>query len=606
MDELNKKATEQGQTKKDDSGPYTLEEVLPYLKNNNLDYDTWLKIGMGIHAAGGTYEQWLDFSRQSEKHNEKEMQKKWNSFDPTLDGITLGTLVYHALQNGMPSKVRADSHSIELSEPLPLPDLPPVPELPIKILPDAMQTWVEDAATRASFSPDFMAVGGMVAFGSIIGRRVGIRLKQRDDWTEYANTWGQIVGPPSAMKSPAMGDALRPLKKLQVRADGLYDDILKKYNSELEEYEMRRAARKTKVKEELKNNPDAPVNLGPDFEKEEPAPPTYWTSNVNEASLGALLQINSDGLLIVRDELSSLLVSLEKDEKSDLRGMLLSGWSGSEGYRFDRIGRGIIQIPAYALSLLGGIQPGPLARYVRSAASGEHADGLLQRFQLATWPDLPPFEDRDEYPDSEAKRAVNALFDVVDHMKPEDIGQRDDFSPTYYVRLSDEAQEIFSDWYRGFMRSLRSKEQSESISGPLAAHFGKYPGLVGKLALNLHVADNSGGGVVSKITLLKALGWIEYLEPHARRIYHAVDKPETGAAALLLARVKRGELPPKFKSWEIARKCWHGLGDSEVVKKACRLLFEFGWLVVIDSGGATGGRPADPVYSVSPLVRASI
>jgi hypothetical protein len=40
------------------------------------------------------------------------------------------------------------------------------------------------------------------------------------------------------------------------------------------------------------------------------------------------------------------------------------------------------------------------------------------------------------------------------------------------------------------MRELRGIEERENT--PLAAHFGKYPGLVGKLALILHIADNPG------------------------------------------------------------------------------------------------------------------
>lgn len=78
------------------------------------------------------------------------------------------------------------------------------------------------------------------------------------------------------------------------------------------------------------------------------------------------------------------------------------------------------------------------------------------------------------------------------------------------------------------------------------------------------------------------------ITPHAKRVYHAVEHPETGAAELLLARLRRGELPARFKSWEVSRKCWHGLTDREAVKKACRLLFEYGWLIELESGGGQG------------------
>ena len=41
------------------------------------------------------------------------------------------------------------------------------------------------------------------------------------------------------------------------------------------------------------------------------------------------------------------------------------------------------------LSLLGGIQPGPLGRLLRSAArgDGQQDDGLISRFQLLVYPE---------------------------------------------------------------------------------------------------------------------------------------------------------------------------------------------------------------------------
>jgi hypothetical protein len=73
-----------------------------------------------------------------------------------------------------------------LPHPMALPKLPPVPEFPLSALPDALRAWVADAADRARFRPDFAAVASMCALGSPIGRRLGICLKQQDDWTEPA------------------------------------------------------------------------------------------------------------------------------------------------------------------------------------------------------------------------------------------------------------------------------------------------------------------------------------------------------------------------------------------------------------------------------------
>jgi hypothetical protein len=227
---------------------------------------------------------------------------------------------------------------------------------------------------------------------------------------------------------------------------------------------------------------------------------------------------------------------------------------------------------------------------------------MLQRFQLIVWPESEHFEFVDRRPNEVAKQAAKQLFERADRLNPNLVGQPADFEGTPpFVHFSKSAQPIFNDWYTTFMTERRRIEAERFESAPVCAHFGKYPGLVGKLALIMHIADDPDGREVSENSLLKALAWVDYLTPHARRVYHAVDNPETGAAGLLLARLKRGELPVAFKAHEISRKGWQGLGDREAVKKACRLLMEHSWLIEIDPGGPQSmGRPTDPTYAVSP------
>ncbi len=488
-------------------------------------------------------------------------------------------------------------------EPQPLPKPPPVPEFPLAILPDAMQAWAADAADRARYRPDFFAVAAMVALGSVVGRKIGIRMKSQDDWTEYANIWGCIVGDPSALKSPAQRDGMISLKGLQVVADEEHAKAMQLFKVKEEAHKLRSDVKRKKAVNNLAKDASAEIDMGEDVAPETPPRRTYWTSDVNDASLSEILVVNPNGLLIERDELSSLLSNLEDEKQASLRGMLLSGWSAKEGFRSDRIMRGITYIPKYSLSVFGGIQPGPLMRYVRGAFSGERADGLLQRFQLITWPDPQLFEYIDRWPNKVAKEEAKALFQRADTFDPEAIGSHDAYgNDTPYLRFAPDAQEVFADWYTRFMQSSRGAN-AESFSAPLASHFGKYPGLVGKLSLSIHIADDGQGKQISLRTLTKALAWLQYLTPHAMRVYHAAQSPETGAAELLLSRLKRKALPPAFKAWEISRNCWHGLTDREAVKKACRLLHEYGWLIEIEAGGSGGvGRPADPVYTVSPAV----
>lgn len=527
----------------------------------------------------------------------------WLAAHPGAAGCDIEALPILRLHQTPEDAQAGDSASCD-PEPMPLPKLPPVPAFPMDLLPDELKPWIGDGAERARFRPEFPAVASMVALGSVIGRKLGIRLKKRDDWTEYANVWGGLIGPPSALKSPAMRAGLRPFKVLQVTADERHATEREAYEARLEAFKLRKNAKRKSAVKALTENADASIDLGDLAEPTIPMPRTYWTSDATAERLGELLAENPNGLLVERDELSALLMTLEDERYATARGLYLSGWSGNEGYRFDRIMRGTTALPKFALSVIGGIQPGPLTRYVRSAFSGERADGMLQRFQLIVWPDAESFVYVDRWPDGDARKTAAALFERADSFDPKAIGTHDGCSnDPPFIRLSREAQGLFVEWYSNFMRERRTVESGGSESAPIAAHFGKYPGLVGKLALILHVADDPESGEVSERTLLKALAWIDYLTPHARRVYHAVEHPETGAAELLLARLRRGELPPSFKAWEISRKGWHGLTDREAVKKACRLLLEYGWLIELDAGGSSGGRPADPVYGVSPAAK---
>src|SRR5947209_587833 len=95
--------------------------------------------------------------------------------------------------------------------------------LPVKpflrdFLPERIGPWVMDIAERMQCPPDFVGVSAVVALGATIGRKIGVRPQRHTDWLEVPNLWGCIVGRPGAMKSPAMGQALAPLHRLEGEA----------------------------------------------------------------------------------------------------------------------------------------------------------------------------------------------------------------------------------------------------------------------------------------------------------------------------------------------------------------------------------------------------
>lgn len=64
------------------------------------DRDDWLTVGMALHdESGGSergFEAWSDWSRQSEKFNERDQRRTWESFGRSKSRVSIGTLFHMA------------------------------------------------------------------------------------------------------------------------------------------------------------------------------------------------------------------------------------------------------------------------------------------------------------------------------------------------------------------------------------------------------------------------------------------------------------------------------------------------------------------------------
>jgi putative DNA primase/helicase len=93
--------------------------------------------------------------------------------------------------------------------------LPDVMEFDPSLLPSPLRGWVKDVSERMDNAPpDFAAAATVVVAAALLGRKVGIRPKRQDDWTVVPNLWGGLVGPPASMKTPALEQAIKPVKRL--------------------------------------------------------------------------------------------------------------------------------------------------------------------------------------------------------------------------------------------------------------------------------------------------------------------------------------------------------------------------------------------------------
>ncbi len=510
---------------------------------------------------------------------------------------------------GLPSvyslaRMHGWSDSEPWSAPTTLPDaLPPVMPFTEDLLPVALRPWVMDIAHRMQCPADFPAVTALVALSSLIGARAVVQPKAKDNWQVVPNLWGVVVGRPGVKKSPALGEALKPLDKLQEKEFDAWQLANAAWELDCKVAEMQGEANERTAKRLAANDPVAArALLVPVVTPAEPLARRYIVNDATVEKLGELMQQNPWGTLSYRDELYGLLTGLDKPGQEGARAFMLQSYDGNQGYTFDRIGRGTVHIPRVCLAMIGGIQPGRIQEYVRGAVTGGSADdGLLQRFGLAVWPDIASeFVHVDQRPDATAKQTALAVFDRLAGLQP-----ANDTEPVVW-RFDDAAQALFVAWLVPFEIEIRG----DVLHPAMISHLAKYRKLIPALALVFALIDTpDSGGVIHEAELIRALAMGDYLRSHANRLYAAAVMPETKGAATLLSKIRAGKLPGSdgvltnsFTPRQVAVKHWAGLGSPADVRKAAEVLVDYDYLRR-ETGpmGASGGRPSER-YAINPAV----
>ncbi len=515
----------------------------------------------------------------------------------------------------------ATPYGPEQEEPWPEPvpvevKLPDVMEFDASLLPIPLRGWVVDVSERMDNAPpDFAAAATLVVAAALLGRKVGIRPKRQDDWLVIPNLWGGLIGPPASMKTPALEQVVKPVKRLAAEAQETHEKAIKEHGLDMMVVEAERSALKKKLEATAKKVAAASASRG-DLEEvrqeiedlEEPEAPAerrYMTNDATIEKIAEILRDNPDGILYYRDELMGWLRSLDKAGREADRAFYLEAWNGNGSFSVDRIGRGSLHVPAVCVSVLGGIQPGPLMTYVTDALEeAEKADGLLQRFQVLVYPDLRGYDPVDRWPDLEAKNRAYDVFKGLASFDAEAFGAHvDEEGEIPHVRFDSKAQEIFDAWRAEFEPRFRGGEYPAAIE----SHFMKYRSLFASLALIFEVIDYIGGEstgkAVRKSSALRAAAWCEYLEPHAMRIYSPTLDVATVAAKTLLDRIHVGDVEHGAKVREVYRNQWSQLTTLEEVAAAIEVLEEHGWVrQVTAKPGPRGGRPSE-VLHIHPAIR---
>jgi putative DNA primase/helicase len=508
--------------------------------------------------------------------------------------------------NGEPQSAGAGVHPGDWPAPKPLPSLlPQVTPFDVAWLPKPFQAWIADISSRMQCPLDYPAVASMIVLATVVGRKCGIRPKRCDDWLVVPNMWGVAIGRPGLLKTPSIGEPIKFLDRLEVRAKEEFAGLQEKYRSDkIVRDAKRKAARhelakafRSKVADSADDEMDDPGEHA-DFEQvlreAEPDAPVRRRFIVRDSTaemLGVLLNENPNGFAVVRDELVGLLRALEKTGQEQARAFLLECWNGYGRFSWARIGRGNLDVESCCLSVFGAATPGGLHHYLQQARQGgDGDDGLIQRFQLAVWPESSTtWENIDRWPNKQAKdEAWSAVERLVKWMPTN--AQQDPDGDIPYLRFRTDAQPAFDEWRAHLEKRLRN----EDLPACVESHLSKYRSLIPTLALLISLCEDPDAMAVDRGCLDRAIEWGRYLESHARKIYAVDLRRDIAGAHSLVQKILDGSLHDGFALKQVYRPHWSNLADRDAAGAAVDLLMELGWLR--EETEATSGRPRTTYY----------
>jgi hypothetical protein len=394
-----------------------------------------------------------------------------------------------------------------------LADLPDPEEFPISALPVTVRQFVREAAASVGCPVDYIGLSTLAAVSAAIGdtRRVVIK----KDWTEGAAIFGMIVGGPASKKTPAMNLALRPVRERQMAMKTEYERQKEEHEAALRDYE--------------KAKKDGPSELR---KPEKPKLVRTYADDTTVERLADILNENRRGLLIIKDELSGWLGSMNQYKQGG-KGADRQFWLSAHTNQPVSVDRKSLEEPVIVarpfVSIVGGIQPEVLPDFGK-----DRGDGLIDRFipvypkpRVGRWSD-------DEISDHVREgytRTIGSLY------KLRHANDEEDPFPSR-VGMTDEAKALFVAEYNRLHDELEAPGFPQRLRpawGKLEAYLARFA-LIIAMARVAELGNQGQTGIMERITredMAGAIQLLAYFKNHVRRVYTGLygDSPADRLAA---------------------------------------------------------------------------
>ena len=378
---------------------------------------------------------------------------------------------------------------------------------PVQVFPLPLRQFVEQGSKELHCPPDFIAVPLLVFCGVAIGKSRVLQIKTH--WHERGCLYAAVVGDPGSKKSPALKLASQPMRRRQALLLQEYKKALKEYEQELKEYEENEAKWKRDLKDGIASPADRPER------PEKPVPQQVIVSDTTMEALAVVHSNNPRGLVLVRDELSGWVRSMNqyKQGKGDDQQKWLSINTGEDITINRKNSQEPITIEEPFVSVIGCLPPDVLGDL---AIQQGREDGFIDRI-LFTYPPAMANEWTDYEMPSSTLTDVGHVFDRLWELQPQEV--KDGHPKAVVLHLTPAARRKWVEWYTEHCREQDDGELPERLCNVWA----KFYGYCARFALIIHVCRLVCGEAtdenVDEASMDAAILLAEYFKSHAKRVH---------------------------------------------------------------------------------------
>lgn len=249
-------------------------------------------------------------------------------------------------------------------EPEPVQQVGGMTPFPLECLPEAVADFVALVAPDIGVDPAALALPAVGCLAGLIGLKRSASLQ--DSFHAWPCLWIALVMDSGDRKSAAINAVLQPFRALNRKRVTQYEDDRRAWEKALSDW-----------------NDQPPGERGP--KPEEPKPKTFLIGDITVEAIKEKMGEHAQGLLMAHDELANWTAAWTKYGKGESNESeylpMHDGWPVT--HRRKGTGSKETHIDNALLSIVGGIQPGVLARVMTAE---RQQSGMVPRILLANPP----------------------------------------------------------------------------------------------------------------------------------------------------------------------------------------------------------------------------